>query len=387
VIVYRDELLPSSETFIRAQGESLQRFQALYVGLRRIPGLDIPVSRSHIVTRNGLLGKLQRARFKLLGPSASLRQMLASQHPALVHAHFGPDACHAISLATSLQVPMVTTFHGYDMTMSDRHMPYLYIVRQARLKTVGAKFLCASNFLRERALAKGFPPEKTMVHYTGIDTEFFNPDAAVKRSPIVLFVGRLVPKKGCSYLIQAMASVQATIPEARLVVVGDGPLRSELETQAKSILNNFVFVGTQHPASVKQWMNRAMIFCAPSLIAPTGDAEGFGMVFAEAQAMGLPVVSFNSGGIPEAVANGKTGFLIAEKDWKALADSMSLLFRNQELWLRFSHGGRERVKSLFDLQKQASVLEQIYENVLHETDRPFHSRLRPEQHESVSAAR
>jgi colanic acid/amylovoran biosynthesis glycosyltransferase len=181
--------------------------------------------------------------------------------------------------------------------------------------------------------------------------------------------------------------VQATIPEARLVVVGDGPLRSELETQAKSILNNFVFVGTQHPASVKQWMNRAMIFCAPSLIAPTGDAEGFGMVFAEAQAMGLPVVSFNSGGIPEAVANGKTGFLIAEKDWKALADSMSLLFRNQELWLRFSHGGRERVKSLFDLQKQASVLEQIYENVLHETDRPFHSRLRPEQHESVSAAR
>jgi len=184
-----------------------------------------------------------------------------------------------------------------------------------------------------------------------------------------------------------MASVQAIIPEARLVVVGNGPLRSELEAQAKSALNNFEFVGMQDPASVKQWMNRATIFCTPSLIAPTGDAEGFGMVFAEAQAMGLPVVSFESGGIPEAVAHGKTGFLVSEKDSKGLADSMSLLFRNPQLWQRFSEAGRERVKRMFDLQKQARLLEEIYDGVLHENDRPANSFQGLKPPDPVSASR
>jgi glycosyltransferase involved in cell wall biosynthesis len=182
-----------------------------------------------------------------------------------------------------------------------------------------------------------------------------------------------------------MASVQATIPEARLVVVGNGPLRSELESQAKSILNNVEFVGMRDPASVRQWMNRAMIFCNPSLIAPTGDAEGFGMVFAEAQAMGLPVVSFDSGGIPEAVAQGKSGFLVPEKDWKGLADSVSLLLRNPQLWQRFSEAGRARVSRLFDLRKQASLLESIYESVLHENDRPAQSCLRLDPTGSIPA--
>jgi glycosyltransferase involved in cell wall biosynthesis len=385
VIVYRDELLGSSETFIRAQAESLQGFAAFYLGLRRIPGLDIPESRSHILTTNSLLGRVQRDRFKLFGPSASQRRTIASQNPSLIHAHFGPDACHAITFARSLHVPLVTTFHGYDITMSDRHMPYLYLRRRELLKKVGSKFLCVSKFVRERAIARGFPSDKTVVHYTGIDTEFFRPDVAVERSPIVLFVGRLVPKKGCCYLIQAMASVQATIPEARLVVVGNGPLRSELESQAKSILNNVEFVGMRDPASVRQWMNRAMIFCNPSLIAPTGDAEGFGMVFAEAQAMGLPVVSFDSGGIPEAVAQGKSGFLVPEKDWKGLADSVSLLLRNPQLWQRFSEAGRARVSRLFDLRKQASLLESIYESVLHENDRPAQSCLRLDPTGSIPA--
>jgi colanic acid/amylovoran biosynthesis glycosyltransferase len=366
LIVYRDELLGPSETFIRAQGESLDRFRALYVGARRTAGLQLPDLRVHIMSEDGWVGRLQRARFKLLGPSAALRAMLASDQPALVHAHFGPDACDAIALARALEVPLVVTFHGHDVTTSDKHLPYLYIRRRNSLKRFGARFICVSDFVRQQAIEKGFPPHKTVMHYTGIDTDLFCPHAGVPRLPIVLFVGRLVAKKGCASLIRAMARVQAVTPDVQLVVIGDGPLRPTLERQAAELLRNHEFLGVRSPEAVKEWMNRSALFCVPSQTAPSGDAEGFGMAFAEAQAMGLPVVSFASGGIPEIVADGQTGFLVREGDWQSLADKLLVLLSDKDLWLRFSKAGQSRVRARFDLWKQTSALEQIYDDVLAE---------------------
>ena len=92
------------------------------------------------------------------------------------------------------------------------------------------------------------------------------------------------------------------------------------KSKRRTCLRTINFWGSRSPAVVKNWMNRAMVFCTPSLTAESGDAEGFGMVFAEAQAMGLPVVSFASGGIPEVVADRQTGFLVRERDWQSLAD-------------------------------------------------------------------
>jgi colanic acid/amylovoran biosynthesis glycosyltransferase len=375
LIVYREELLGPSETFIRAQAESLQRFSAFYFGLRRIPGLPLPDLRFHILSGTGWVGRLRRARFKLLGPSADLERTLASTEPALIHAHFGPDACNAMALARALDIPLIVTFHGYDATVSNQYLPALYVRRQNDLKRFAAKVLCVSNFIRDRVIEKGFPPKKTIVHYTGVDTDLFRPDRTVSRLPFVLFVGRLVAKKGCEYLIRAMSRVQEALPDVQLVVIGEGPLRPELERQAATALKSYQFLGAQNPTVVRNWMNRAMVFCAPSLTAPTGDAEGFGMVFAEAQAMGLPIVSFASGGIPEAVADGQTGFLVRERDWKALADRLLILLSDEELWLRFSDAGQIRIRTRFDVWKQASVLESIYDSVLAERAcTPLHAR-------------
>jgi colanic acid/amylovoran biosynthesis glycosyltransferase len=178
------------------------------------------------------------------------------------------------------------------------------------------------------------------------------------------FVGRLVPKKGCQYLIRAMAEVQKVIPDAALVVIGDGPLRKELELQGAAVLKKIEFLGVRGPSVVRDWMNRAALFSTPSVVAESGDAEGFGMVFAEAQAMGLPVVSFASGGIPEVVADKQTGFLVPECDWQALASRLLLLLGNRTLWTRFSVAGRLRARSLFDVRRQAAALEGIYEDAL-----------------------
>jgi glycosyltransferase involved in cell wall biosynthesis len=364
IIVYRDELLGASETFIRAQAESLSRFRPYFVGLRRRAGLSLPEDQVHIISGPGMSGKFQRARFKLLGPSSRLLRMLQKMQPALIHAHFGPDAANAMSLAEALKIPLVVTFHGYDATIADTYLPKLYLRRRDLLKARGARFLCVSEFIRKQVLERGFPAEKLQVHYTGIDTEYFCPNPGVTRSPIVLFVGRLVAKKGCEHAIRAMSIVQGVVPEAKLVVIGDGPLRHRLQTQAHINLRNFEFLGVQGPEAVRQWMNRASVFCTPSIIAESGDAEGFGMVFAEAQAMCLPVVSFATGGIPEAVAHGETGFLVRERDEEGLAASLLVLLLNAQLRTRFSRAGQIRVRGLFDIRKQAVALEEIYENVL-----------------------
>jgi len=368
-IIYRDELLAASETFIPAQAESLSHFRPFYLGLRQVPGLPLPNERCHFVSRDGFAGKAKRYQFKLLGPSMALRHKLLKLSPALVHAHFAPDACNALALARALESPLVASFHGYDITVRDNRQSSLYLWRREKLKTQGSRFLCVSNFMRNQALAKGFPAEKIVVHFIGINLELFCPDPQISRSPVILFVGRLVPVKGCEYLIRAMADIQGFAPEAKLIVIGDGPLRAELEGQAKKSLRNFAFLGAQSPNMVRDWMNRATVFCTPSVVAESGQREALGIVFAEAQAMGLPVVSFASGGIPEAVADGQTGFLVPERDWQALGAKILLLLRDGQLWRQFSRAGEAHVRSRFDIRKQGQALERIYEQVIDEWGR------------------
>lgn len=380
VIVYRDEMLPVSETFIRAQAESLRSFQPLYVCLRRKHGLRLPESRVRLLCRDGLKGKVQRLRFRLLGPNRRQERNLAREKPILLHAHFGPNGCEAISLARALDIPLVVSLHGYDITESDDSLPRLYVRRRVLLQAIGARFICVSDFVRRQALARGFPAGKTVVHYTGIDTDFFRSDPNVARCPIVLFVGRLVQVKGCEYLIRAMAQVQEVVPEATLVVIGQGPLRKELEQQAAALLHNFEFLGAQPPEAVRSWMNRAALLSAPSITAESGATEAFGMAFAEAQAMGLPVVGFSTGGIPEAVAHGETGFLVSEHDSDALAAKLLVLLQNRNLWNRFSEAGQARVKTLFDIRRQATILENTYEDVLLDWNSRRTHRKAPRRH-------
>jgi glycosyltransferase involved in cell wall biosynthesis len=102
------------------------------------------------------------------------------------------------------------------------------------------------------------------------------------------------------------------------------------------------------------------------------------MVFAEAQAMGLPVVSFASGSLPEAVADGQTGFLAPERDWQALAARILLFLQDRNLWTKFSRAGESRVRCQFDVRRQAQPLEVIYEQVIDEWCRAGKSVKLPE---------
>jgi colanic acid/amylovoran biosynthesis glycosyltransferase len=374
VIIYRDHLLPASETFVRAQAEALQDFTPYYVGSRLVPGLLLPSERTLVVNRGGLLGRASEVSHKLFGFAPTLMGRLRELKPRLIHAHFGTDGVRALPLAQHLKVPLLVTFHGFEVTGKDEYTQgsfyghRVYVRRRHLLNSKGHLFIAVSNFIKRKALEQGFTPDKVVVHYIGVDTELFHPDPVVQRESVVLFVGRLVEKKGCEYLIKAMSKVQAAIPEAELVVIGDGLLRSNLEQLAEKTLRRYQFLGAQPPESVRAWMNKARVFCVPSVIANSGDSEGFGMVFAEAQAMGLPVVSFATGGIPEAVAHGETGFLANEYDWEKLSNYIIRLLKDQTLWHQFSQNGQRRVSALFNLQKQTGILEDIYKQVIIEKE-------------------
>ena len=369
VVVFRIQLLQRSETFIATQAAAMRRFEPYFVGWRRVPGLEVPENKSWTADDGGRLGRLRELRFRYFGSTKDEIVQLKAQSPRLVYAHFALDGYAAMRLAKQLGVPLVTALHGYDVTMSDKALGATrlgseYLKGRTKLQKEGALFVACSEYVRGRAIECGYPAERTIAHFIGVDVERFVPPSTGQREPVVLFVGRLVEKKGCGSLIEAMVEVQRRCSDAELVVIGDGPLRADCEALVAARHIRCRFLGAQPSTVVQEWMARAKVFCAPSMIAASGDAEGFGIVFIEAQAMGLPVVSTRSGGIPEAVEDGQTGLLVAERDQQALTEAILKLMVNDELWQRFSLAGRRRVLEQFNLARQTQRLEDVFDDVL-----------------------
>lgn len=380
VLVYREQLLPYSETFITAQAESCRQYDCWYVGLGRVAApewLQQLISRRAILLRGSGLKKLI---YRLRGwVWPQWKRSLQNFQPCLIHAHFGPDGGNACALARSLRLPLIVTYHGYDatwqspafslcwrdlLTRRGRFFKALALQQRYRPFRTADRIIAVSHFIQQRLIEMGCPAHKISVHYTGIDLQQFQANASVPRQPIVLFVGRLVEKKGCGLLIQSMAQVQKRYPTAQLVVIGEGPLKRKLITQANECLHGSKFLGAQSPAQVREWMNRAWLLCAPSVTAPSGDAEGLGMGLLEAQAMELPVVANCSGGISEAVVSGKTGILVPEGEVSSLAKAILTVLQDSVLRDRLARAGRAHIKAHFDLKKNTAQLEQLYQRTV-----------------------
>jgi glycosyltransferase involved in cell wall biosynthesis len=370
VLIFRNELLPASETFIRAQASALQSFEPHFAGVHEaLKPLRLAPPPLLLDTASSLAGKLRRRVFWSTSIAPVFYHRLKHIHPALVHAHFAIDGAAALPVARRLRVPLVVTLHGYDVTSSDRALSKsaegrLYLRRRKRLWKRASVFLCISRFIRDQAVERGFPTEKLQVHYTGTDLGLFT-ESRVKRDPnLIVFVGRLVEKKGLRHLLDALEIVRRDHPAAHVLCIGAGPLESELRQCVIASNLPCVFLGSQPQEIVRRTLAEARVFCVPSVTAASGDSEGLGMVFAEAQAMGTPVVSFHHGGIPEVVRHGRTGLLAPEGDSAALAQHLLCLLKDDACWQRFSHCGRQSVRETFDLAKQTRDLERIYRHVL-----------------------
>ena len=372
ILIYRNDLVERSETFVVNQAEALRKYRGVYCGLAQKEGSVLPVAAPRVLLagRDRMLNYFRKTAFLYAGICTGWEQRCRALEPVLMHAHFGVDGAFALPLQRALKIPMVVTLHGYDVTMNDAamratHGGRLYLRRRQELWERAEVFVCVSEFIRNKAMERGFPKKNLWVHSIGIDLERFRSASDCERDPIVLFVGRLVEKKGCADLIRAMEIVGRSSPDALLVVIGDGPLRGELARLAAEILpGRHEFLGPQSPEVVHAWLERAKVFCVPSVTAANGDAEGLGMVFCEAQAMGVPVVSTMSGGIPEAVVDGITGYLVPEHDVARMANRICLLLSSKDRWREMSLRGREHVAGAFDLEVQTRILEEKYGEVI-----------------------
>jgi glycosyltransferase involved in cell wall biosynthesis len=352
VAIYRSPLFNPSETFVQAQAASLTRFQPIILG-REAKGAVRPELADRI----------------LLAPTAEqLRQMA----PKLIHAHFATDGLAALHLAERLRIPLVTTLHGYDvsrsplrMLLSGRLSWIRYAVRRKALMARGDLFLAVSHALRARAIAAGFPAERTRTHYVGVDLSRFSPGPGAE-SGLVLHVGRLVPKKGTGVLLDAFSAVRETVPGARLMIIGHGPLRASLERKSATLgLRAAVsFVGELTPEDVAGWLRRAWVIAAPSVTAADGDAEGLPTALVEAAASGVPAAATRHSGIPEAVIDGESGLLVPEGDPAALAGALVALLSNAEMRSRMAARARTLAEYRFDLARQTALLEDLYDEVV-----------------------
>jgi colanic acid/amylovoran biosynthesis glycosyltransferase len=361
LLVYRHRLAPLSEVeFLRRFYVGFERLAPVWLGCRIDAGASALTSDPLRLGRGGALGTLDRTLFRhfgLLPPQPDLRAL----RPLVLHAHFGRGGALALPIARTLGIPLVVTFHGADATKETHYrrrlVPRIYGRRLAALQREAALFVCVSEFVRDRLLARGFPSDKLEVIHQGVELDpapTGEPQTAA--DPYVLFVGRFVEKKGVPHLIEAMRLLDARGSAARLVLIGDGPLSGALREQAQG-LKRVAFLGWLPNSEVRRWMRGAIALCVPSVTGRDGDSEGLPTVIFEAMAEAVPVVGSDHAGIAEAVEHGRTGLLVPEGDPSALADALASLIESRELRQRLGTEARAVAAERFSALKQSRGLE------------------------------
>jgi glycosyltransferase involved in cell wall biosynthesis len=364
VIIFRRCILRWSQTFIAAQSGAMTRYAPVLAGYSRDPsGAAYVAGRPQLLLHeHSAFPALEMFLLKKTGraPRRWLRA-IADTRPAIFHVHFGSDALQASHIAKALGVPLIVTYHGRDITARAKNETQAE--RRRRAFAAADRVIAVSRFIADALRAAGCPEEKIALHYIGVDTMRFTPGPEPRSTTDVLFVGRLVEKKGVMHLVRAMAEVRKTVPMAQLVIAGDGQLREGLALEAARLRVPAQFLGVQTPEQVQQLMRRAAVLAGPSIADSGGNAEGLPITFLEAQASGLPLVVSTSGGTGEGVVHGETGYLFDPGDEAALARHLTALLQDSALRARMSAAARQHMVMHFDLARQTAKLEGIYDEL------------------------
>ncbi len=346
--------------------------------LARLPGFECSV----ILFNEGRLAEelrklpvsltvISEQTFSPMGIAYRLAKALRKIRPDVVHTHKYKDSFIGTLVARSLGIPYVVRIvHGLPE-------PFMGL-RNAKMVAYTAADRLMTGWFVDRVVAVSSDIEKVLIGmygsnrvsciHNGIDLEAvrvttsreaFRRKWQIPEDAVVIgTVGRLVPVKGHAILLDATRILQASIGNVALVLVGDGPLRKDLEANAKrlGLEKSVIFAGQQDQSY--DFMNMMDVFVLPSL------HEGIPMVVLEALALQRPVVATRVGGIPEVIEHGQTGFLAEPSDASSLARLLQRLVEDLPMAVSIGKAGRTRVEEKFTARTMAGKTAELYEQVL-----------------------
>jgi colanic acid/amylovoran biosynthesis glycosyltransferase len=349
--VFSTNFLDYSQTFVHQEVTHHTRYQIEVFCRRRMFAERFAFEPVHVGGPLYAATRYDRAFDRLLG----------SGRFALIHGHFGTGSLYALPYALRHGLPLVVTFHGYDVPLLrsaarllPKNWPYALLAPELlRSLTLG---LCASRELFDMLCGFGVPEARLRVHTLGIDLSAFWRGPR-RELPRVLMVGRFVEKKGFEFGLAAFAACIARGVRAELCIVGSGEREQALRKQSEAlgIGAHVRFLGVLPSTEVARLMSESDVLMAPSVVARDGDRESGVIVVKEASASELAVLG---------TLHGVTGYLVGERDVAALSERLEQLLRDAALRARMGRAGRAKMEREYDLASRGEALESFYDEAI-----------------------
>jgi colanic acid/amylovoran biosynthesis glycosyltransferase len=288
----------------------------------------------------------------------------------VLHAHFGRAGYYALPLIREWNIPLITSFYGYDVSEYPSRFP-IWREYYRQLFDAGSYMLCLGQKMQRNIIELGCDPEKARIHHLGVNVNKirYQPRKWENGEPLrILIASAFRERKGIPYALDALAKFRSEQP-IEITIIGDAPDHPDGRREKKKImaaieqhqLKPIVRLLGQQPYGVLfEEAYKHHIFIGASITAGDGDMEGTPMVLVDMAASGMPIISTTHSDVPEIIKHGETGWLAAERDSEGILEYLRWFASHPKEWEVMTSSGRHYIEAEFDQEKQNKRLGQLY---------------------------
>ncbi len=342
-----------------------------------------PLNLQKLCYEGGIMGNIKKnflARIQV--PFFLLMELIYTSYlsfkisPDIIHAHWiVPQGLVASFVRKLMRIPLVISVHGSDVFIFKKN-----ILRNLLLfATYCADIVTVNSSASLKALESIDNKSKKQIIPMGIDISNFSPlrkDEYLKKSLniqglFLLAVGRIVEVKGFKYIIESIPEIIKRHGDAKLVIIGNGPEKNNLESLARNLglENSVIFLGETQNTELPKYYASADIFIGPSIQTKDGTTEAFGIVFLEALASGVPVITTGVGGIGDIIQNEINGIVIPQKESSAIESAVEKIHTDKNLKSKIIHNGFVTVREKFSWNQIAEQFSVLYSNLTNSNEK------------------
>ena len=385
----RSHFLPVSENFIYQEIKNINQSDSCYATVISVvrenenifSGVEVIVQPRFKSLHTANYPFIKNSQLKLYNQFMNFcADEIISRDVSLLHAQFGDDGLFFLPLKRKTGLPLVVSFRGFDLYRLPNQSPGLYdpLFKEADL------FLVRSNSMKKDLINLGCHAEKVNVHHSSIDldeidailnkvlnkvikvnAETEKDEKRVNEKIKLIFAGRFVEKKGIFDIIKAFSGLKKELDNVELKLIGDGPLTKQAEKMVYDFeIKDVTFMNFLSHEELIIEMKTSDIFVLPSKTAKDGNKEGIPVILMEAMASYVIVVASDHSGIPEIVKDNKTGLIFKEGNALEASQRLSFAIENLDGLESIKKNARLLVEKEFNILRQTSLLEHIYDNLL-----------------------